>query len=331
MANTKHGLQQTTGTYQLKGVITGVEKDNFYKEIKTRSGKDMRLVNFGVEVAPNKTIYNSLNGMQKDEVFFSKRDKETKKTEIKKVKWNNRNTFNEEGFSLIGTRLGLEKDEEGKNIKKTLVEYDACKEINDNMEDDQSVFIKGQIEFSSYDSDNGKKRNVKFIPQQISLCSKEIDFSEEGFEAESAFSQQIVFMGIEKKDGRYVVSAKIITYSSIEDTEFIIKDDALAKLFKQKLKPYNAIQVHGHIVVEESVEQVQDDDIWGKEDPTKKLNSPTRRELVITGAKGSTLDKTTYSESIVNEAIKKLTQEQQANDDWGSSSSSDEEETDEDW
>ena len=328
MAKTKHGLQETQGMFQIRGTVTGTEKGNFYDEKKTKTGKDMRLLNFGVNVEKNKAVYLSLNGMAKDEVYFSKK-MDDGKVDVKKVQWANRMTFKEEGYGLIGLNVGLEKDDKGKNIKHTYVEFDACKKISELLKDDMSIFTKGKIEFSSFDSNDGKKRAVKFIPQQLSLTSKEIDFESEDFELKSDFKQQIIFMGIDKeKEDRFVLSAKIVTYSSIEDAEFIIKDSKLAQMFKKNLKPYNAITVHGNIVVEESVEDVQDDDCWGEEDPTKKILNPTKRELVITGATPSTIDRDTYSESNIEEAIAKLTQSENAKDDWGTSSSNDE---DDEW
>lgn len=320
MAKTKHGLQETTGLYQIRGIVNGVEKEKFYTEKKTKTLKDMRIVNFGVEVEPNKSIYLNLNGMVKDEVVFSTRDKDNK-TITEKVKWDKRKTFNKEGYNLIGLRVGLEKDEGGKNVQQTLTEYDACKKIKETLEDDMSIFSKGKIEFSSFDAQDGKKRSIKFVPQQISLCSKDVDFSDESYEVKSDFSQQIVFMGIEKKDEDFIVSTKIVTYSSIEDAEFVVKDKALANTFKQKLKAYNAIQVHGHIEVSENVEVTTDDDTWGESDPTKKINNPTTRRLVITGAKGNTLDTTTYTKEKIEEAIQKIEQSNNAQGDWGSGSS----------
>lgn len=324
MAKTKHGLQETTGLYQIRGIVNGTDKEKFYVEKKTKTQKDMRIVNFGIEVEPNKSIYLNLNGMVRDEVCFSKSEGEGKdrKTVTEKVKWDKRNSFNKEGYGLLGLKLGLEKDEEGKNIQETMVEFDACKKIGDAVKDGMSLFTKGKIEFSSFDGTDGKKRSVKFVPQQISLCSKDIDFSVEGFESKSDFSQQIIFLGVEKKDDVFIVSAKIVTYSTIEDAEFIIKDKALANMFKQKLKPYNAIQVHGHVAVSESVEEVSDDDNWGESDPTQRINNPTRRDLVITGAKGKTLDTDTYTKDKIEEAIKKLEQSSNAQGDWGSSTSS---------
>lgn len=320
MAKTKHGLQETVGVYQIRGIVTGTEKEKFYVEKKTKTQKDMRMINFGLEIEPNKNIYFNLNGMVKDEVYFSTKDSEGK-TVTEKVKWDKRKTFDKENYNLIGLRIGLKKDDEGKNVQETLVEFDACERIGETLKDDMSVFTKGKIEFGSFDGKDNKVRTIKFIPQQISLCSKDIDFNDESFEVKSDFSQQIVFMGIEKKDNIFIVKAKIIGYSSIEDTEFIIKDKDLAQLFKQKLKPYNAIQVHGHIEVTENVEEVEDDDTWGESDPTQRINNPTRRDLVITGAKGKTLDTKTYTKELVEEAIQKLEQSNNAEQDWGSGNS----------
>ena len=317
MAKTKHGVQETVGIFQVRGVVTGTEKDKFFNELKTKNNSDMRIVNFGVNVDKGKAVYLSLNGTVKDEVCFSKKDKEGK-IQTKKVKWANRETFKEDGYNLIGVNLGLKKNDEGKNIKITKTEYDACEEISKLLKDDMSVFAKGKIDFSSFkDNSENVKRATKFIPQQISLTSKEIDFDDEGFQVKSDFKQQIIFMGIEKKDNYFVVSAKIATYSSIEDTEFIIKDDKLASLFKKNLKPYNAITVYGNISVEENIVEVSNDDCWGKEDPTNAIISPTKRELVITGATPSTIDKDTYSEKIIEEAIERLNQSQEAQEDWG--------------
>lgn len=320
MAKTKHGLQETKGLYQIRGIVNGVEKENFYTEKKTKTGKDWRAVNFGLEIEPNKSVYLNLTGMTKDDVYFSARGKD-EKTVVEKVDWDNRHTFNKEGYELIGVRLALTKDEEGKNIKERLTEFDACERIYSKLEDGMSVFSQGKIEFDSFvDQDGSVRRSIKLVPQQISLCSKNIDFSDEEFEVKSDFRQQIIFMGIDKVDDHFVVRAKIVTYNSIEDTEFIIRDAALANMFKRNLKPYNAIQVHGHIEVTESVDEVDDSDVWGESDPTKIVTSPTRRELVITGAQGNTLDTTTYTAKLVEEAIQKLNQAANAQDDWGASS-----------
>lgn len=319
MANRIFELPETKGTFQVRGIINGVEKDRFYTDKKTKTGKDFRAVNFGCEYNDKQTIYLSLNGMPQQNVYFSKRNQSAGKTETKTVPWANRNKFNEDGWRMIGVGLGLTKtkDQSGKvvNDKKTMAPFDACEYINANLNDDMSTFIKGNIEFSSYtDSEGNVRRSVKYIPGQISLC-KEVDFSKyDDADNKPAhdFTQTIVYMGIDqekvddKATGRYIVSAKIVTYSDIVDTEFIITDKGLANLFKKNLKPYYAITVHGKIEVSHSVQEVEEEDSWGEANAMNRVSNPTKTEMIITGATPSSIDKEDYNEKNVAEAIAKV-------------------------
>jgi hypothetical protein len=346
MAERIFNLQETRGSFQVKGNVNGVEKEKFYTSKTTKTGKDFRAVNFGCEYDDKKSMYLSLNGMPQANVYFSKRNQETGKTETKTVPWANRNKFKEDGWRMIGVNLGLVKttDANGKEVndKKTMTPYDACDYIHENLEDDASIFVRGNLEFSSYlDKEGNTQRSIKYVPNQISLC-KDVDFSEyDGVNNKPTndFTQHIVFMGIEKekendKDtGRFIVSAKIITYSDIVDTEFYITDNKLAGLFKKNLKAYHAITVHGHIEVVHNIEEVEEEDSWGEKNAMNRTNGSTKVELVITGATPSTIDKTTYDEDSVSNAMQKIraarTAEQNfsgkenvsttSDDDWGDS------------
>ena len=327
-------LPETKGSFQVKGKINGVEKEKFYTSKKTRTGKDFRAVNFGCMYDDKKTVFMSLNGMPQNDVYFSKKNQDTGKTDTKKVAWANRHKFNEDGWRLIGTNLGLTKttDSEGKEVndKKALTSFDACEYIKTNMRDDMSTFIRGNIEFSSYqDKDGNTRRGIKYIPNQISLC-KEVDFEEydEFIKPTHDFTQTIVYMGIDKekendKDtGRFVVSAKIVTWSDIVDTEFIITDSKLANLFRTKLKPYMAISVHGRIEVSHKVEEVTEEDSWGESNTMNAVSAPTKTEMIITGATPSSIDKTSYTEKNVSEAISKIRNARTAEQNFSGSSSS---------
>lgn len=335
MAGRLFDLAETRGSFQVKGKINGVESSRFYTEKKTKNGKDFRAVNFGCMYDDKKTVFMSLNGMPQDNVYFSKRNVDTGKTETKKIAWANRNTFNENGFRMIGTNLGLVKttDAEGKEVndKKTMHSFDACKYIKENLADDSSTFIRGNIEFSSYQDNEGNiRRSIKYVPSQVSLC-KAVDFEEYDEENKPVhdFTQTIVFMEINKEqvDGkdteRFVVSAKIITYSDIVDTEFIITDKKLAGLFKKNLKPYTAISVHGHIEVSHKVEEISEEDSWGETNSMQSVSAPTKTEMVITGATPSTIDKDSYNEKNVSEAIAKLRNARMAEQNFGSKSNVD--------
>lgn len=330
-------LPETKGAFQLKGIVSGMEKDTAFKEIKTKSGKPMRMLNFGTSYLDGETLYVNLQGMEQENVYFYKKaEKNGEKAEVVKVPWADRFSYNREGFRLIGKNIGVKKkvDSEGKTVndKKVLTDFDACKEVKENLKDGSSVFIRGNLDYSSFTDDKGNKRtSTKLVPNQISLCS-EVNFDDEKFEKQNDFNQVIIFMGIEqekddndKATGRFIVLAKIVTYSNIEDVQFIIEDKALANKFKKSLSPYNAIRVSGHMISSTQTETVttDDDDNWGEEDSIEKVSAPTKREFIITGAKGSSIDKELYTEENVTEAIAKIKNANKAEESFGSDSNDD--------
>lgn len=340
-----HEMPTTNGSYQVQGIVNGVEKQTFYTEKKTKTGKNFRMINFGVEYDNHKSIYMSLNGMPKDKVYFSKKGDDGKNKTFP-VDWRDRMNTPEGARMLNSVNCGLTKTvgKDGKEVnnKKVLIDYDACEYIANNLVDGSSVFVRGNIEFGSYKKGEEVARTTKFVPNQVSLC-KDVEFDDEGRALVNDFTQTIVFVGIEqekendKATGRFIVEAKIVNYNSIESAEFIIEDAKLAKQFRTGLKPYWAIETHGHINVVNSVEAVEDEDCWGEANPMKRTTAPTRREFVITGAKGTTIDKETYTEKAINDAIRKMNAaktaeenfsgkvESSSDDDWGDTGSMDEE------
>lgn len=312
MANRLFNLPETKGTFQVKGKINRVESERFYTAKKTKTGKDFRAVNFGCEYDNKKTVFINLTGIPQMNVYFSKRNPETKKNETRPIPWANRHSFNEEGWRLIGNNLGLTKIDDGNgkmvNDKVTLTDFDSCEYIATNLKDDMSTFIRGNVDFSSYEDNQGNiRRSIKYVPSQVSLC-QEVDF--ENNIPVNDFTQTIMFMEINKEEGtnRFVVSAKIVTWNDIVNTEFIITDAKLANLFKKNLKPYTAITVHGKIEVSHQVEEVVEDDGWGMPNTmtATAVSAPTVTEMVITGADPSSIDRDTYNEENVAEAMRAI-------------------------
>ena len=99
----------------------------------------------------------------------------------------------------------------------------------------------------------------------------------------------------------------------------------------------------GVIKADDAALEVASDDCWGASDPTKRINNPVVREMVITGADPSSIDKETYTEKEMDKAFTAIRKSQNAesnfadndSDDnstgsWGSSSSFDED-GDEPW
>lgn len=316
------GLPQTRGSFQIRGVVTGTQKENFYTEKLTKTDKPWRSVAFGLKYDKDATMFVSLNGMEKENVYFTK--KEDKETITKEVPWRDRFTFAEKDFSLIGINVGVKKVKDAKgndvNDKKRLTEYDACREISENLADDKTVFVKGTIEYGSYND----KHTTKFIPNQVSLA-KDIDFESEDFAPLADFTQVIIVTGMKDNDDKTetTVEAKIVTYNTVEDAEFYINDMGLARVFKKNLKPYTSIKVWGNIVVEKNTEEVETTDCWGQKNNMEKTNAPTVRKLVITGADPETIDASTYKEEEIDKAIEAMKAAKNAENDFGGSSNKD--------
>ncbi len=328
MAKRLFDIPETKGQFQIKGVVTGTEKDKFFVDKFTKTRKPFRSVSFGVQFDKNATRYVGFNGMPQSNVYFSKSEKDSngkKKIITKKIPWNDRFNFHEDGFRLIGVNVGVKKitDKSGKEVndKKTLSQFDACKEIAENLKDDESVFVKGNIEYSTYQN----KHQTRFEPTQISLC-KPVDFEDNDFNSNANFQQVIVFTGIDKSkdvEDKFVVSAKIVTYKTIENAEFIIKDSKLANVFRKNLKPYQAIKVWGKIDVEQNTEQVVEEDTWGEKNEMTRVNTPALTTLVITGADPKTIEKEVYTKDKIESAIAKINESKVAENDFGNDNDSD--------
>lgn len=335
MANRLFDLNETKGTFQVRGIVSGVEKDSFFTEKKTTTGKPRRQISFGIHYENDGFLYVGLNGMEQDVVYVSKREDDGT-TKVEKVNWEDRFSL-EEGFSPIGTRVGLKKVEDRnglfKNEVKTLHSFDACKYVAENLKDGMSVYVSGNIEYSSFTTAQGEKRNsVKLNAGRIFLCDHDIDLdsldeTSENNKPVDDFEQRIVFMGIEKekKDdvetNRAIVSAKIVSYNSVDNAEFILPNISQQKKFLKNLRelhPYTSIDIFGRIVGKIEEETVEDeDDGWGGPNPMARINRPYTREFVIVGAVKTSIDETLYNEENITAAINSVNNSKKADRDFG--------------
>ena len=307
-------LPQTKGEFQIRGNASGVLKNNFFTSKKTKNNTDMNLLNFGVKFDDGQTAYLTLNGMVNKSVYYYN----SKEKKTQDVAWNDRYKTPGEDYKLIGVNVGLvaTEDEDGNKVndKKMLADYDAAKYVSEHLKDDMPIFTRGTMEFDSYVDKNGDtKRSHKLVPNQISLCSKEIDFEADDFKVLADFKTTIVFEGIEKErddkgkeTGRFIVNALHIGYSTITNTTFIVEDDKLAGQMKRGLKAYNAIEVTGRFKSRMLVETVEETDDWGQKSSFDRTNNPVVFEFVITGAKPSTIDRETYTEDGIAKARKAI-------------------------
>lgn len=308
-----HGLRETPGSFEIRGIVNGTKSKNFYSEKKFQSGSSMRAANFGVEYAPKLSQYPLVQGFESKEVYFAKKGEETKR-----IPWAQRLEFAKQNpdWRIIGVNLGLAKGEDGKNISTHLEKYDAATYLKDNLKDGMSVFVKGTIGYRSFTTKNGDvKRMIDYNASQVSLCREDIDFGAENFEAKHSFEQEMVFTEITKEEdgdgkptGRFIMSGFVVSFTAIEPVSFVMTDEAQAKRIKKNLKPYSSIKCFGFMETTHSVSTEEAVDDWGNPIPKGigRANAPTVREMVVAYADPSTVDESSYSEEAIMAGIQKI-------------------------
>lgn len=312
-----HELKQTMNSFQVRGVVTGTKSQRFYKSGTGKNGGSWNVVEFGVKIAENKTVYIKLNGFPREEVFYYKKGENGAKGTTQKVKWKDRKKAPGKDYRLIGVNISTGKDENGKNVNETFVEYDAVEWLHDNLSDGDSVFIKGNLEFSSYTDRNDQvKKQINMVPTQISYTQKPVDFDADDYKEMCEFENTIVFQSIDKEldendkpTDRFVLSGYSIGYNTVEHVNFIIDKEhtKLAGNLRKVMKPGYSIKTYGRVVVINDIAVVDDDDDgWGETSPLERINSPVRREYVVYKADPNSIEKEDYSESDINKAIKKI-------------------------
>lgn len=314
-----HELKQTAATFQIRGVVTGTKGKRFYNSGTSKSGGTWNAIEFGLQINSGKTVFIKLNGFPRSEVYYYKRpEKGEKKGSTVSVPWKNRKQAPGEGFRLIGVNISTGKDDDGKNVNEMFTEFDAVEYLHENLNDGDSLFVKGNVQFSTYTTQNGEvKKSIDLVPTQISYTQSPVDFNADDFEEEALFDNTLVFSGIDKEvdeDGkqtkRFVLSGYSVSYNDVVPVSFIIDENhsKLAGNLKKRMKPGYAIHTFGKIDVIVDTEFVDsaEDDGWGESSKMERINRPAHREYQIFKADPNSIDEETYSEKAIKDAIRKI-------------------------
>ncbi len=325
-----HEMKQTSSSFQVRGIVTGTQSKRFYRSGTGKNGSQWNALEWGIKIAEGKTVYVSMSGFPRSDVFYYKSgNKKGEKGTTKKVAWKDRKKSPGEGFRLIGVTISTGKDENGKNINEVFTEYDAIEYLHENLKDDDSVFIKGNLQFSSYTDRNGQtRRKIELVPTQISYTQKPVDFDAEDYKEMCEFENTIVFSSIDKETdendkatGRFILSGYSIGYNSVENVSFILEADhaKLANNLKKAMRPGYSIKTYGRVEVINDISVVESDDSdgWGESSPMERVNSPTRREYIVYRADPNSIEKDDYSEDAISEAIRKIKAAKAAEENFG--------------
>jgi hypothetical protein len=282
-------LIQGKGYGTLRGVIVGKDspRKNFeYSEATDKNSNKYRKMKLQIKTSPDNIITTELFGGARDYVYAYNSKTKTSK----KIAWANRNDKLPDGFAFINP-----------------VEFDLVKDVHENYKDGDSVFVKIEPQFSTYEAQDGTTRQqVKFAVKNIYKTTEPVNFSAENFEEEAKFVQDIVIRDVSEdtKEKKLFISAYVILYGGkFEPADFIVDTEKNAKFAKnmKALKFGDSIRVNGLIQNRALTEEIEEDDGWGTK---ARTTTQIFKALEITGADGDSLEKKKYKEEdfVKNEA-----------------------------
>ena len=291
-------LEETKGSFTLKGKIDGLASDYAVREGVTSTDKDYKALSFFVQTSPTNRVKVEMFGMERDVIYYSSKAKQSKK-----VPFENRDKVSLKGYQLMGVNINASGK---KNDRKTLIEYDAVDYIREHFNDGDTVYIKGQLDFSEFENQHGEKINKTGFRLNSIKKEADINFDADDFLPHAFFKQDIVVNELMEEDEKLFVHAKIIKYKGdLADATFVVDSERLkkfAKTLKKNLKFGDWINVKGWIVSEtietEEVEEQEDDD-WGGETPDGMDNNYIKEyinELQIVNIDKESYDPKKYSE-----------------------------------
>jgi len=292
-------LEETKGTFTIKGKIDGLNSDYAVREGVTSTDKDYKALSFFVYTAPTNRVRVEMFGMEREVIYYSSKAKQSKR-----VPFENRDKVSLKGYQLMGVNINASGK---KNDRKTLIEYDAVDYIREHFNDGDTVYIKGQLDFSEFENQQGEKINKTSFRINSIKKEEDIDFKDEDFTPHAFFKQDIVVNELMEEDGKLFIHAKIIKYKGdLADATFTVDSQRLKKFtktLKKNLKFGDWINVKGWIVSEEiegeeEEDEVEDDD-WGGESPDgmdNKYITEYINELQIVNVDKETYEPKKYSE-----------------------------------
>lgn len=305
-------LPETRGTFHVIGQATRLNSDKSFNSGTTKNGKVYSTINFGVKYNEvDAPVSMQLTGYVNNEVYFwSSKEKQTKR-----IPWDERYNFKEDGYVMMGKFLSLEKDSSGKAVKPTVCpDYDAVNEIHDKLNDEDFVYIAGELNYRPYTNKDGEKRtSISLIPGRVYLQNDGYTWDSISEDKVGCiFKQRFVYTDVEqekdendKPTGCFLVHGYVVTYSTIETITFILESRDVANNLKKKVKPYTAMDVYGLVKMKTSVEEVVvEDDGWGDQTFANKVSAPARRQFVIVRIDKDSFDSSEYSEKSIADAIK---------------------------
>lgn len=306
-------LEQTRGSFKVKGLVKGMDRDNAFEEEErvggAHSGETYRKLNLGLQTAPDNQLRLGIFSYEPEQVFLWNNDKKKKDKSYKGERMDfdeyleKKEILRENGTAILQARVGVEYDEKGKLQSEGMTSFEATELIYDNVDNDDGAYVEGQVSYSSYENQQGEtKTGVNYNIDRFFKAKEPFDLEDEDYEAQNYYEQQFVYVDsfADKTNHKLTVLGRVIDYrENTVDAEFVInygEDESMKKLatnVKKKFKFGDLVTVFGEIFnksVEEEVEDAEDTDmlssLGGKSQPKYAqgyTNTTYIREMTIDG------------------------------------------------
>lgn len=286
--NERKALKRGRATFNLIGRAKITDKtfniDNTYESGWTDSS-----MYIGIDCGNGNTVYAEMCGgffPDGDNIIraYSKdRNDDTGKSESVEIAWEDRldeswiDTISDSSFITVG----VEKDVKGKTVrKKFLSAYDAVEYLNDHLENDVVVNIKGNIGYSEYEGNVSMKKKITSIvlskieneddfkatfSQTILVDSKSIGKKNEEKGTMELSAYVVDYVGKPKIDGKKVEIKQNVVYPKVFEVEINEKPEITAKMLQKFFKPKKGkiteVTVVGKLIEGGTIVNITDDDI----------------------------------------------------------------------
>lgn len=325
MAKSKErkALKKGKASFNLIGRVKVTDKtfnlDNSYD-----SGWTDNSMYVGVDCGNGNTVYAEMRSgffPDKDNVIraYSKDEKDDAgKSKSVEIAWEDR--FDESLYDSIADSsfltVGVEKDVKGKTVyKKFLTAYDAVEYLNEHLEDEMIVNVKGTIGYSEYDGNVSTKKEITSIvlskvedetdfkatfSQTILVDSKSIGKKNDDKGTMELTAYVVDYVGKPKIDGEKIEVKKNVTYPKTFEVAINENPEITAKMLQRFFKPKKGkiteITVTGNLVEGGTTVNITEDDIpddikeliemglYSEEEAEKKIavgNGNRERRMII--------------------------------------------------
>jgi len=322
MAKEKENTILKKGSSQFQ--LIGEAKINDYTfkiDEESNSGWIYNNMNLGVDCGNGNTVYCDMMGgysSVNDSVIYvhGKKDDNGKEVDDYEnrftIDWDDR--FDEDIINQVGKQcfitVGLEKDAKDKTfIKKFLSSYDAIAYIQEHLEKDTVINVKGNLKYSEYQGNTQLKKEVNSVFlskadnvskysatfQQTILVDKDsigkYDKEIGAFPITAYTVDYVGKYGASKQEIKQnVVFTKIFQFE-VAETEIEKGTKLLNKLFKAKKDNINEIMVEGNIVEGQAKINITLDDVPEDIRELIELGAYTEEEALAKCAVGNTREK----------------------------------------